>query len=111
MNTNNATEKQIAYAEKILNDRIAFINAAAAGKPEVRGWWKTSHESGATPELDASAVIEMLNNMGAIEIIETKGIHTADLYAKHIGFKFPVWVDNPDCDDPFGFEPAGEWVY
>lgn len=107
-----ATEKQIAWAEKIKADRIATVNAIADGKIRIEDWWITSHASGATPLLDVDAVVEMIGAMDPVTLIETINRPTADLYAAHIGFQFPVWVANPNYDenDPFGMECPGEWV-
>lgn len=80
-------------------------------------YW-VSHASGAAPEYDEAKVTEFLDSLDdAVMIIETKKSTTSDLYAKHIGFKFPVFKTKPIPKDLSPLEEMlyaaeeGEWVY
>lgn len=95
------SEKQVAYAKDIIAKRVSMVEAINSGKIS-KCWWATNHASGATPEFNFDNVCEFLNSMtDAVEVIESIDEKVADLYAKHIGFKYPELTTDYDESDPF----------
>ena len=90
-----STEKQIAWAKQIIEDKIAMAKAMAE-KPAYWGGSLVDY-----PEMNLSAVIEMLNSMDdASEIINRRGESLVGMYIKHIGWVAPAIKAN-NSDDPF----------
>lgn len=97
----NGTEKQVEFAKEIIEKRMAVITSINEGRLS-KSWWATNHVSGDVPDFNFDKVCEFLHSMtDAASIIESRNEKTADLYAKHIGFKYTEQNNDYDESDPF----------